>query len=80
MPIEIWSSAEGGWQPSRAVVSRLLRRMKAVGLRSDWGHCTALTGGDLLFCDNLEDTTTIEARKNGRSWEFFTESGKKLKG
>lgn len=78
MAIEIWSSAEGGWEPSKRVVNSLLRRMKVAGLRSDWEHCTALIGGDLLFCDNSDDTQTIEAKKNGGKWEFFTESGLKL--
>lgn len=76
--ISIWSAAEGGYEPSRDTVNRLLRRMKAAGLRSDWEHCGALIDGDLLFCDNLADSQAIEARKNGRRWELFTESGQKL--
>lgn len=81
MAIEIFSSAEGGWEPTREIVCDLLKRMAIAGLRSNWGYCSALSKYELLFCDNLADTKVIEARrKTGRhKWEFFTDSGLKLK-
>lgn len=80
MAIEIISYAEGGWEPSRELVRVLLRRMAVAGVRSDWGFCGALSKTALIFCDNLEDSKIIEARRetSRHAWNLFTESGNKL--
>lgn len=75
--IEIFA-AEDGWPKTDDVVKKVLRQMACEGLRSDWWFCSATSDHYLIFCDGGSDPAQIEARKRGRKWEFFTDSGYKV--